>query len=560
MKNIFSKFAVVALTLFAFKATAYANHQFSFNAYNCNALDENFVCVDDSGNELVDLVELSNEDDVARGKIIKLDVVYEPDPDYTDYGMQIRFRYNPDAVETVKYYDEDEGGYVAFAVPDMRTTYQGGMWPAVSAANRYSTNWSVIYNDATSVSTFAIEAADNAVSRKLTTGGVVISTYFKVLEDAPANELFSFTYDTKNTKMNNKSAISFENIAFNAYAELDSDTTLSNITVTSGSTNYLTNFSSNTKTYNVYVPNSVSSVTVTGTPTKGTTTATNDPVGSSYSLNVSTTKTVTILTLAESGATDTYTVNIYRLDNNANLTALSLGSGVTLSPTFASGTTSYTASVPYSTSSVSVSATKASTKASVSGTGNKNLTAGGVTNVQVVVTPECAGSAYSSVPGNTGTACQAKTYTVAVTRAAASTNNYLSSLTVDGTSVPSFNKTNNGPYNLEVNGNVSSVTIGATVEDTGKATIGSGNTGSKTLNDGNNSFNVVVTPESTTPTRTYTINVYRKSNSVNLSGLTVTSSPQGTLNPTSFNPSTKTYTLMDGLKKVVILQLQNMLK
>ena len=539
MKNIFSKFAVVALTLFAFKATAYANHQFSFNAYNCNALDENFVCVDDSGNELVDLVELSNEDDVARGKIIKLDVVYEPDPDYTDYGMQIRFRYNPDAVETVKYYDEDEGGYVAFAVPDMRTTYQGGMWPAVSAANRYSTNWSVIYNDATSVSTFAIEAADNAVSRKLTTGGVVISTYFKVLEDAPANELFNFIYDTKNTKMNNKSAISFENIAFNAYAELDSDTTLSNITVTSGSTNYLTNFNKDTKTYNVYVPNNVSSVTVTGTPNKETTTAVNDPSGA-QTLSVSTTKTVIINTTAESGDTDIYTVNIYRLDNNSYLANLGLNGGATISPAFSATTTSYTANVPYTTSSITPTATTAGNNATVSGTTAKQLNVGDNT-INIVVSPENCKSQYSSVPGNT---CQTRTYTITVNRAVPDTNAYLTDLKIAGVSVPGFNKTTY-EYTIDAVPNATTSVTVAPTKESSLSTL-SGDTTSKSLAVGNNQIKVTVTAQDGTTKHTYTVNVKRKSNVAELSSLTVTSSPQGTLNPSTFSASTKTYTYTVG--------------
>ena len=523
-------------------------HDFSLVFYNCNALDDDTasICVDDNGNP-IELTPLADNAMVHAGDLLRMDVHYIPSTTLPTWMLQFSVGYNSSQLTPLL---NGTDPYVL----ELITTRNGGIYPPKGTLGnaRNLTNYTVAGNDVSGKSKVKFVVQDLVTagdSGLLTTEGTLLTMFFTVNDDATEGESLNFTFKPEDAVIENGSQISLHNKSLQVFKVVDTDPSLSNITVTSGSTNYLTSFNSGTKTYDVYVPNSVSSVTVTGTPTKGTTGVLYDPAGGSYSLNVSTTKTVTLFTTAEdSNYTDAYTVNIYRLDNNANLTALSLGSGVTISPDFASSTISYTASVPFSKSSVSVSATKASSKASVSGTGNKNLTAGGVTNVSVTVTPECAGSAYSSVPGNSGTACQTKTYTVEVTRAAASTNNYLSTLTVDGNAVPQWSKTNNGPYSVTIeDGTISSVNIGATVEDTGKATIKSGSkTGTQTIQDGNNQFTITVVPESTTPERTYTVNVYRKSHSTNLSGLTVTSNPQGTLNPSSFNASTKTYTYTVG--------------
>ncbi|MEX2008417.1 MAG: cadherin-like beta sandwich domain-containing protein [Candidatus Spechtbacterales bacterium] len=89
------------------------------------------------------------------------------------------------------------------------------------------------------------------------------------------------------------------------------------------------------------------------------------------------------------------------LSNNANLTALSLSAG-TLSPAFNSSTTSYTASVGNSVTSVTVNAS-AQPGANVSVSGNTAL---GVGNNTVIVTVTSADSTT-------------KAYTITVTRAAA---------------------------------------------------------------------------------------------------------------------------------------------
>ena len=109
-------------------------------------------------------------------------------------------------------------------------------------------------------------------------------------------------------------------------------------------------------------------------------------------------------------ATTTVTISASDLSTDATLSALALSAG-TLKPTFATGTTSYTASVGYGVESVTVTPTANDSNATVSvdstevdsGSGHSVDLAVGTTTVQVVVTSQDASA--------TGT------YTVAVTRA-----------------------------------------------------------------------------------------------------------------------------------------------
>ena len=105
---------------------------------------------------------------------------------------------------------------------------------------------------------------------------------------------------------------------------------------------------------------------------------------------------------------------------NANLSNLSV-SNATISPAFSKGTTTYTAEVPFSITKLEITAAAEDSTAKVS-ISNPALTASGTTNVTVTVTAE------------SGTK---QTYTIKVKRAQdpnyqASTNNNLSSITIDG--------------------------------------------------------------------------------------------------------------------------------
>ena len=524
MKNLYKKIIVAVVSMFItlIPATAYASHRFSIKLYKCNHLDENLACVNAQGTE-IEPEEITSTSTVNPGEVIKVSTYYEPDLDYSDVSMQYSYYYDQTLVEPV-YAEGDDDLYCDV---DTRTTYNGGIWPAKSTAgnNRFATNWTVLFHDDTINYAVTHIAKDTMVEKPLVTSGVLSSEYFTVKSTAPADSLIEFNFEVPYCKMANKSSVTTVNNSVRVYKELDNDTSLKSLTVTNGSTNYLTNFNASTKTYTVYVPNSVSNVTINTETNKTTTSAIYAPsaTNNNYSLSVSTSKTVTITTEAEDESTDTYTVNVYRLNNNANLSALSL-TNVNFG-TFASGTTSYTATVPYSVSSTNVSATPASNTATVSGTGNKNLSVGSNT-VTVDVQAENCKSQYSSVTNNS---CTSKSYTVNVTRTAASTVSTLNDLLVDGTRVKGFTPGDGtSTYTLDdVGYSKSSINITYVKGEDNETISGDG---SKSLSVGDNTFNVVVTAEDGATKTTYTIKVHRKSNDATLKSMSVTSSKTGSLN------------------------------
>ena len=113
-------------------------------------------------------------------------------------------------------------------------------------------------------------------------------------------------------------------------------------------------------------------------------------------------------------------------------------------------------------------------------------------------------------------------------------DNALSDLKVDGTTVAGFS---GGQTSYTLNDNTgTSISIAATANDP-KATVSG--TGSKTLNYGKNSFNIVVTAENGSK-KTYTINVNKpdsRSTNNNLKSLTVS---KGSID---FNKNTTSYTV-----------------
>ena len=219
--------------------------------------------------------------------------------------------------------------------------------------------------------------------------------------------------------------------------------------------------------------------------------------------NAKITVTVDAATFDKEEIKKTYTINVRVKSTNNNLGSLSITGG-TLSPGFAAGTTSYSATVD--ATSITINASAADSTAKVSGTGKKNL-AYGKNTFKVVVTSESGAT---------------KTYTLTITRPDnRSANNYLKSLSIsDGTI--SFKKGTNN-YNVTVDGNVSKLTVSAAVEDS-KASFVSG-FGSRTvdLKYGANSVLVKVKAENQ-QVRVYTLNVTRtdnRSTNNNLSSLQI---------------------------------------
>ena len=502
-------------------------HVFSLKAYDCNQLNASFKCVNDSGTVISNPPELNNGDNIGVGKAIKVETYYELGPT-PDLGMQWGIVYDPTYVEpALKPYG------TLYTSMSKKTVPNGGIWPPEDIYDDESaTTWTIKANNDTANNTLRFLAKDSNVTMPLENSGVLITFYLKVKDDTPNETPINLTFDKKYTKMNNKETTQTVDFNLTAVAELDTDTTLSSLTVSKSGTTYPLSpvFDKDTKQYTVYVPNSVSSVDVDAETTKDTSNVTGT---GNYDLAVSTTETASLLVTAQSGDTDTYNVDIYRLNNDATLSSLGL-TDVNFG-TFDPATNSYTATVPYTTTSTTVSATPTdSTNATVSGTGNKNLQVGENT-VSVEVTPENCKSQYSSVVGNT---CTKKTYTVIVTREPASENAKLDDLKVDGTTVPGFDPDTTS-YTLDpVANNKTSVTIEAESSEEHANITG---TGLQNLSVGDNALKVTVTAQDGTTKKEYTINIRRKSDDSTLSELTITSDPAGTLSP-AFDPTKTAYT------------------
>ncbi len=184
--------------------------------------------------------------------------------------------------------------------------------------------------------------------------------------------------------------------------------------------------------------------------------------------------------------------------NNANLGNL----GITPNDFtgFRANKTSYSVTVPNNVSTINVYAKKGHSGQTISGTGNKTLNVGNNT-FNVVVTAE---------DGVTK-----KTYTINVTREGGdntqtvtnqSNNADLKNLGIRPNDFSGF-KANKTEYSVEVPNEVENIEVYA-VKGNDKQTITG--TGNKTLTEGENTFNVVVTAEDGTTKKIYTINVRRK--------------------------------------------------
>ena len=204
--------------------------------------------------------------------------------------------------------------------------------------------------------------------------------------------------------------------------------------------------------------------------------------------------------------------------SNANLSGLTASSSTSADGaysalgigTFAATTTSYAASVPYSTTHATLTPT-------VQDTGKANVTVDGETVESgsasgAIALSEGANAITVRVTAENGIT---KDYTVTITRQAASSNANLSGLTLSAGGL-TFDSVATS-YELEVAHDVTSVTLTPTVQDTGKATVtvdgetvesGSAS-GAIALEVGENVIEVEVTAQDGT-TKNYTVTVTRQ--------------------------------------------------
>ncbi len=332
---------------------------------------------------------------------------------------------------------------------------------------------------------------------------------------------------------------------------LSSDNSLKTLTVTPGSLSPL--FDPTKPDYTLNVATNVPAVTIAATKS--------DP-GAVLSGNVSndgratiqldgpgTSKAVSIIVTAPNGESKTYRITIRRAaSSNNNLSALRVQVGTadqTLSPGFSAGETNYRVDVGTKVTSVTVTATKADPLAVISG---------GVPNEgQATIQLDGPGTQKDVSIHVAAQDGNVKTYTVTIKRAAPSSNNNLSALSVTpGTLSPAFSA-DQLAYTVDVPTNISSVDVSATKADpdaviSGSLSVGTGQAGGQAsipLGTPGTTTAVSITvraPDGTSKEYSVTIN-RRASNDSTLSALSVDA---GTLDP-PFASTIVNYTVQVGL-------------
>ena len=268
------------------------------------------------------------------------------------------------------------------------------------------------------------------------------------------------------------------------------------------------------------------------------------------------------VTAAEGAALKTYTVTVTRAaaSTDATLGALALSPG-TLNPTFASADTSYTASVGYPVSRVTLSATASDAGATIAYLDGSDdaLTDADTASTDSFEVDLSEGANAIKVKVTAADATTVKTYTVTVTRAAASTDAALGALVVEPGHAQSDVRV--GGHELHRLGGVPGdarhgerrrrVQASATIAylDGSDDALTDADTASTDsfevdLSVGANVIKVKVTAEDATTVKTYTVTVTRAAASTDATLGALSLSP-GTLNP-AFASADTSYTASVG--------------
>jgi exo-poly-alpha-galacturonosidase len=303
---------------------------------------------------------------------------------------------------------------------------------------------------------------------------------------------------------------------------LEINSNLYSLTLSSGTLS--PSFSADGISYTAEVANSTASITVTPTAdsSKSTITVNNSSIFSGKAsqaidlLNTGTTPNIIsiVVTAEDKKTTKTYTISVTRLlalSNNANLASLTLSTG-TLNPGFSSSIVSYTAEVPFATSSIKVTPVVAGNNAAVSVNGKTVTSGSGSDNIDLPNTGTTVNPITIEVTAEDGTK---QTYTVNVSRILASSEARLSSLTVSyGPFSPQFSG-DAYSYSMTVPYSVNAIVVTPTAAGVGAAikvntvSVNSGS-GSQSipLSVDSNTVIIEVTAQSGA-VKTYTVTVLR---------------------------------------------------
>ncbi len=525
-------FSLVTLFVLTFGVNVYAmDHQYTLKMVKCDSAKYDCTTYDGLETMQLDWLDgtldsyiINSGDEVDAGTTIMFILNYIPDEaTATVTSLQARLLIDTGIWAPV----EDSGEFVYF---------ESNQWPKRSS---YATQWAYNSTAGTIAGSF-IDSKDKAI-----TSETEMVYWFMKLNDSATGTADVKFVDGWNFLTDNEVEPGTYSLTTNDVSvtipgeELSHDATLGTLTVTNGSTTYQSNPSftagSSQKTYDYVVPNSINFVNLSATANHSQASVLSGGIGKK-NLNVGN-NTFNLTVTAAYGNTETYTINVYRLSDDATLSAINLTNSISFG-NIISGTYTYQTTIPYAINSTVVSATTNHTNAYVdSGLGTWNLPNSGTlsNNKTLVVKAENCLSKYTSVPGNT---CTTQNYNLTINREAASNNSYLKTLTVDGQLVNNFNKTVR-EYDLgQVANSKTSLLLNGLVDDTGKATVSG--LGTVNLNVGANEFTITVTAEDKT-TREYKLKVYRLSNENKLSSLTITSNPQATMSPTFQDTFNRTY-------------------
>src|SRR6185437_6433947 len=261
----------------------------------------------------------------------------------------------------------------------------------------------------------------------------------------------------------------------------------------------------------------------------------------------------TVVTASDGVTTKTYTVAVTRLSNNATLASLKINGGaISLTPAFASGTTSYAANATNVTTSITVTP----------------ITNNGAATIKVNGTAVVSKNASSAIPLNVGVntvntvvtaqdGATTKTYTIMVTRAL-SANTNLSNLKINAGAIslsPAFNYATTN-YTASVTNATTSIKVtpaaadvNATVKINGTVIKSGTASAALSLKVGTNTINTIVTAQNGTNTKLYIITVTRApSANASLASLSISG---GTLSP-AFASGTTNYTATVGTASVTV--------
>ena len=513
--------------------------------------------------------------------VVRVDYDYEGTSGYsTINNMNLGIVFNSDVLEPI---------YMSDGTTPYNNTNDNGTsdqwYPNHKQGKKYVIDFTI--------DSISYDTAHSALKAQYAGDGVYLNSHqplifygLKVKSDAPAGTTFNYQIapqppesinglvsDIGYTYLNSAGTQSANNGANKIYAAANtisakvtggttsSDNTLGSLVVQTptniyspDSTTPFTSGSKTNKTYLYYVPNSAGSINLTAVANDTAATAVtgkdssnnilvddDSSVRTLHSINNSLSvgmNSFTISVTAANGDIENYTINVYRLSNDASIDSLTTD-GITL--TKSSDGLTYTGTTNFDDTSTVINVTAHHQNAVVApgngtttGPGNWTFTESGDTpNVRVVtVQAENCNSKYTSISG-----CTSADYTIRISRTAASNVATLSDLKVDGTSISGFSSSIK-EYNYgDVANSKQSVQIAATLTDS-KGTIVSG-TGTCNLEVGDNACKVKTKAQDNETTDEYTINFHRLSNEIKLQTMTVTSSPQGTLTPgfTSDNTS-----------------------